>query len=231
MYIDDTGNYVEETTDETMIPDNETADDAQEKPIENKCFMIWRDDEKKVLQALTISQKGQLLDLLCKLAFYDEDTELSTIKNVGVRLAYSIMGEKVRDKKEKYLASIPKKRESGSKGGKATASKEFVPPTADDVKKYCKETKKYIDVDAFMRQYTESNWTDKDGKPVKNWKNLVSGWHKRKPLFKMDFLIAIRDLKEISIDGVGYQVDSDRNVYRNGRCVGTLSDSGKHIWQ
>ena len=170
--------------------------------------------------------------LLCKLAFHDEDTELSTIKNSVVRLAYSRIGGKVRDKKEKYLASIPKKRESGSKGGKATASKEFVPPTVDEVKQYCKTTEKYIDVDAFMRQYTESNWTDKDGKPVKNWKNLISsGWHKKNPLSKLDFLRAIRDLKEISIDGVGYQVDSDRNVYRNGRCVGTLSDSGKHIWQ
>ncbi len=66
MYFDDTGNRVEEpeeTTDEGMISDAETADDKPKKPIENKCFMIWRDDED-ILQALTVNQKGQLLDLL-----------------------------------------------------------------------------------------------------------------------------------------------------------------------
>ena len=233
MYFDDTGNWVEEpeeTTDETMIPDNETADDKPEKPIKNKCFMIWEDDID-IIAALNVSGKAKLLDMLIALAFSDDDPSLDSIKQPVLRLAYSRIGGKVRKKKEQYLASIPKKRQSGSKGGRATASKEFIPPTADDVKKYCKTTEKYIDVYAFIQQYTDSGWTSADGKPVRNWKNLVSGVYNRKPLSKYEFLKASRELDNITIDGERYQIDSDRNVYRNGRCVGTLSDSGKHIWQ
>jgi len=56
----------------------------------------------------------------------------------------------------------------------------FSPPNLDDIQVYIIDNG-YIDVDAerFLAYYAASDWHDKDGKPVKNWKQKVISWSGR----------------------------------------------------
>ena len=54
-------------------------------------------------------------------------------------------------------------------------SKKFIPPTKDEVKKYCEENNLSIDIDRFFNYYGE-DWKDRENRPVKNWKQRVRTW-------------------------------------------------------
>lgn len=58
-------------------------------------------------------------------------------------------------------------------------SSRFVPPTAEEVKAYCKETGKPIDVDAFIDYYTSNGWKVGGKAAMKDWKAAVRRWRKR----------------------------------------------------
>ena len=56
----------------------------------------------------------------------------------------------------------------------------FVPPTVEEVRDYCREKGyAYVDPAFFVAYYAEADWHDRDGKPVKNWKQRVITWHMR----------------------------------------------------
>ena len=55
----------------------------------------------------------------------------------------------------------------------------FIPPTFEDVEAYAKERKRSDLAKKFFDYYTEGNWKDKDGKPVKNWKQKFITWEGR----------------------------------------------------
>ena len=157
-----------------------------EQPIMNKVLQIWKDDDD-IFEALNATQTKQLMDLLRKLAFRGEDTEISTIRNPVVRLAYSRIGGKCKAHIERYFEKVKTNRQAGSLGGQTTAQKEFVPPTQQEVVEYCEKIDQFIDVPQYMEQYTANGWTTKGGKPVRNWKALVKAWHKNNPLKINDF--------------------------------------------
>lgn len=56
----------------------------------------------------------------------------------------------------------------------------FIQPTLEDVKKYIADNG-YTNVDAerFITYYTAADWHDKDGNPVKNWKQKIITWSGR----------------------------------------------------
>lgn len=58
--------------------------------------------------------------------------------------------------------------------------KEFVPPTLEDVKKYCLEVRKNnVDYKRFYDYYSVSNWKDSKGKPIVNWKQkIIAVWER-----------------------------------------------------
>ena len=61
--------------------------------------------------------------------------------------------------------------------GKKKSSR-FIPPTVDDVKAYCSESGKYIDVERFIDFYTSKGWLV--GKsPMRDWRAAVRNWYKR----------------------------------------------------
>lgn len=63
---------------------------------------------------------------------------------------------------------------------KKPKKKEFVPPTVDDVREYCREKGlSTIDPEYFVKFYTESDWIKANGKPVQNWKSTVLTWAQR----------------------------------------------------
>lgn len=61
-----------------------------------------------------------------------------------------------------------------------TKSKEFVPPTLEEVKQYCLERNNKLDYKYFYDYFTEGNWKDSKGNQVKNWKQKIITWEKNK---------------------------------------------------
>lgn len=55
----------------------------------------------------------------------------------------------------------------------------FVPPTLSELQAYIKEKSHNVDAVKFLEWYTEADWKDRDGKPVKNWKLKVISWSNR----------------------------------------------------
>ena len=62
-----------------------------------------------------------------------------------------------------------KKRES-------TKRKPFIPPTLEEVEKYCQERKNNVDAKKFFDYFTASDWVDAKGNPVRNWKQKIITW-------------------------------------------------------
>ena len=55
----------------------------------------------------------------------------------------------------------------------------FKPPTLKEIIEYVKEKGYQVDVKKFFEYYTESNWHDRDGRPVRNWKQkIIAVWNK-----------------------------------------------------
>lgn len=65
-----------------------------------------------------------------------------------------------------------------SQKGKAKRKK-FVPPSLDEVEQYVEEKGLAIDARRFFDFYTEGEWYDGGGKPVKNWKQKALTWDRR----------------------------------------------------
>ena len=57
-------------------------------------------------------------------------------------------------------------------------SKNFTPPTLDEIKEYCKQRNNNIDPQYFYDFFSVSNWIDSNGKQVKNWKQKIITWER-----------------------------------------------------
>lgn len=109
---------------------------------------------------------------------------------------------------EKYSAFVEKQAENGRKGGrpkkpnetqetqafsgkpkkanaKAKAKEKekaktiFTPPTPSEVEAYCKQRGNSVDAKRFWEYYDAAHWHDRDGNPVRNWKQkMISVWEK-----------------------------------------------------
>ena len=55
----------------------------------------------------------------------------------------------------------------------------MTPPTLDQLEAYAKLRNLSVDLTQFLMHYEDSEppWTDKNGKPVKNWKLTMQTWH------------------------------------------------------
>ncbi len=58
--------------------------------------------------------------------------------------------------------------------------KPFVPPTLEEVEKYCQERKNNVDPKKFFDYFDASNWVDSKGNPVRNWKQKIITWESYK---------------------------------------------------
>lgn len=60
--------------------------------------------------------------------------------------------------------------------------KKFVPPSLEEIKKYCEERKNNVDAQRFYDYYQSNNWKDQSGKQVQNWKQkMIANWEKMQP--------------------------------------------------
>ena len=58
----------------------------------------------------------------------------------------------------------------------STKRKSFVPPTLEEVQKYCQERNNNVDAKKFFDYFTASDWVDAKGNPVRNWKQKIITW-------------------------------------------------------
>ena len=58
-------------------------------------------------------------------------------------------------------------------------AKKFIPPTVEEVRAYCLERGNNINAQHFIDYFTESNWIDSKGEPVRNWKQKIITWEGR----------------------------------------------------
>lgn len=56
--------------------------------------------------------------------------------------------------------------------------KRFKKPTLEEVQAYCQERNNKVDAKAFYDYYTEGDWKDAKGKPVRNWKQKIITWER-----------------------------------------------------
>lgn len=57
---------------------------------------------------------------------------------------------------------------------------EFIPPTLEEVQAYCLERNNDVDARKFFDYYSATDWKDKNGEQVKNWKlKIISVWEKK----------------------------------------------------
>lgn len=87
---------------------------------------------------------------------------------------------------EKPLTEIPstenppqlntKQSSTKESNTKESNTKRFVPPTLEEVEKYCKERKNQVDPKKFYDYFSASDWIDSKGNPVRNWKQKVITW-------------------------------------------------------
>ena len=63
----------------------------------------------------------------------------------------------------------------------ANRKPKFSPPTLEDVKTYSTTRGRTDLVKSFFDYYDAGDWKDKDGKPVKNWKQRFISWENRSP--------------------------------------------------
>ena len=69
----------------------------------------------------------------------------------------------------------PKQKSENNK----KTSKQFTPPTLEEVQAYCKERSNNVDAKQFWDYYDAAGWKDQTGKPVKSWKQkMIAVWEK-----------------------------------------------------
>lgn len=103
----------------------------------------------------------------------DEKTgDESVTRNVTRNVTATLRVEERREKREEEL------EETSSDVSPATKSERFVPPTPEDVRRYCSETGHHIDAERFVDHYTSNGW--RVGKVrMKSWQHAVAGWWRR----------------------------------------------------
>lgn len=68
-------------------------------------------------------------------------------------------------------------------GARKAASAKFVPPTADDVRRFAEEQSLSIDPDAFIDHYESVGWKIGGRSPMKDWRAAARGWARRQKEF------------------------------------------------
>ena len=69
-------------------------------------------------------------------------------------------------------------KEEGNKAGKPPTNRRFLPPTVDEVKRYCQEQGYAVDAERFVDHYESNGWMVGKNK-MKDWKASVRNWSRK----------------------------------------------------
>ena len=125
--------------------------------------------------AITIPNWGkhQSLDRLEKLRDYQRDYQREYRKKQAQLPAACEADCKVYGKVDVNTPDIDIEKD------KKKNKKVFTPPTLEEVKAYIKEKGYAVDAEFFYKYYSEGNWIDGKGNPVRNWKQKLITWAKK----------------------------------------------------
>lgn len=96
------------------------------------------------------------------------------------------------------------------------------PPTLNEVKTYIAEKGYNVDADTFFNYYAVNDWHDRDGKPVKRWKQKIVVWDRKK---------RERSMKDSTIDNGSLNLErqnyDQRKDYSTAERIKEYFESGK----
>ena len=96
----------------------------------------------------------------CYFSHNEEKTEMAKM---------AIEEEDKEEEEVEEVPTVPKKRE---------ARKRFSPPSAAEVREYCRERENAVDAESFVDFYAAKGWKVGNA-PMKDWKAAVRTWEKR----------------------------------------------------
>ena len=67
---------------------------------------------------------------------------------------------------------------------KGSSTRQFTPPTLEEVENYCKDRNNSVDAKKFFDYYSVNDWCDSKGNKVKNWKQKLITWEKKENSIK-----------------------------------------------
>lgn len=102
----------------------------------------------------------------------DEESKESDKEKCRTCNSYSMNDTRVNDDEVSTSKSSSELSVPNSK-----KSTKFIPPTQEEVIDYCNQKSLSVDPYYFYRYYTESDWHDAKGRPVKNWKQRMITWN------------------------------------------------------
>lgn len=120
------------------------------------------------LQKFTEEQKGTSRSV--------ENTlqEMYKVQSRNVQSTLPKMYKVQANETDKKETNITEEREKTTPSTKK--EKVFEKPTLEEVKAYAKERGYRLYPDRFFEYYETTGWTDRDGRPIKNWKNKMAVW-------------------------------------------------------
>lgn len=142
-------------------------------------FLSWAKDEKVGILATQKSTRG----IVIKVNNYER---YQTLENYYQQDKWQDNGRTAAGQRQDYKQELKNEiiKEDISilyeekKEKKKRTQKEFIPPTLEDVKKYClEERKNNVDYKRFFDYYNVSDWKDGKGNPIRNWKQkIIAVW-------------------------------------------------------
>ena len=89
-----------------------------------------------------------------------------------------LVSQELRDKSIELI-------DNNKSNNKSKRSKPFVPPTLEEIKEYCESRNSSVDPKRFYEWYSTPDddgktWINKDGTPIKNWKQKILTWEGRR---------------------------------------------------
>ena len=98
----------------------------------------------------------------CYFSHNEEKTEMA-------KMAIEEEDKEEEEEEVEEVPTVPKKRE---------ARKRFSPPSAAEVREYCRERENAVDAESFVDFYAAKGWKVGNA-PMKDWKAAVRTWEKR----------------------------------------------------
>lgn len=173
---------------------------------------IWLDDRLTALEKVILAEidsldtdgfggciaSNEYLAEFCQCSANKVALAVSKLKELGyielvsfdgrLRKLRSRLKENQRQTLKKSKADIEKEKainkEDNIKDKKD--NNRFVPPTVDEIERFCKDRGNGVDARRVFDYYSSANWKDGRGNPVKNWKQkIIAVWEKdteRKPI-------------------------------------------------
>lgn len=105
----------------------------------------------------------------------DEDENVTGLDTNGIP-SDNQMDPQDRIGEDRGKDRIDKNREKGAKNSK---SKDFTPPTLEEIKEFCAQRDSPVDPNRFYDFFEAGNWIDTKGNPVKNWKQKLITWERK----------------------------------------------------